>query len=99
MSQALDALRVVDLSTGIAGPIAAMLLADFGGDVVKVEPPHGDPARALPGFAVSNRNKRSIIVDRDSPHGARRLADLLAGADVCIVSQPRAALAGGQLDP
>ena len=50
VSAALDSIRVLDLSHGIAGPLAAMLLADFGADVVKVEPPEGDPARALPGL-------------------------------------------------
>src|SRR6185503_4473363 len=86
MSAALDAIRVLDLSTGIAGPIAAMLLADFGADVIKVEGPSGDPARALPGFAVWNRNKRSIVVERDTAAGQARLASLLAGADLCILS-------------
>src|SRR5437868_6032288 len=59
----LDGIRVLDLSGGIAGPLAGMLLADFGADVVKVEPRGGDPARSLPGFAVWNRNKRGIMVD------------------------------------
>ncbi|HEY3060729.1 MAG TPA: CoA transferase, partial [Chloroflexota bacterium] len=88
MRTALEAIRVVDLSTGIAGPIAAMLLADFGADIVKVEPPTGDPARLLPGFAVWNRNKRSIVVERDTAPGQERLARLLAGADLCILSEP-----------
>jgi crotonobetainyl-CoA:carnitine CoA-transferase CaiB-like acyl-CoA transferase len=96
---ALEGVRVVDLSTGIAGPMAAMLLADFGADVVKVEPPAGDPARALPGFAVWNRNKRGVIVDQSQPNQRKRLADFVAGADVCIISQPRNALAGSPLDP
>jgi crotonobetainyl-CoA:carnitine CoA-transferase CaiB-like acyl-CoA transferase len=94
---ALEGVRVVDLSTGIAGPMAAMLLADFGADVVKVEPPAGDPARALPGFAVWNRNKRCVVLDQSQP--SQKLADFLAGADVCIISQPRNALAGSLLDP
>jgi crotonobetainyl-CoA:carnitine CoA-transferase CaiB-like acyl-CoA transferase len=88
MSPALDGIRVVDLSTGIAGPLAAMLLADFGADVIKVERPTGDPARSLPGFAVWNRNKRSIVVERDTAAGQERLARLLAGADLCILSAP-----------
>jgi len=88
MSPALDTIRVVDLSTGIAGPIAGMLLADFGADVIKVEPPTGDPARSLPGFAVWNRNKRSIVVERDTAAGQARLAKLLACADLCILSEP-----------
>ena len=79
-SPALDHLRVLDLSTGIAGPVAGMFLADHGADVVKVEPPGGDPARDLPGFAAWNRGKRSIAGDGD------RLTELLGCADVCIVS-------------
>ncbi|HEY3058693.1 MAG TPA: CoA transferase [Chloroflexota bacterium] len=62
MSLALNAIRVLDCSTGIAGPIAAMLLADFGADVIKVEPPTGDPARSLPSgtatSAASSSNAR-----------------------------------------
>src|SRR5213593_2610825 len=99
MTSALEDIRIVDLSSGVAGPIATMLLADFGADVVKVEPPEGDPARALPGFAVWNRNKRSVVIDPRQPAGGHRLAEFLAGADVCVVSQPRAALTGSQLDP
>jgi crotonobetainyl-CoA:carnitine CoA-transferase CaiB-like acyl-CoA transferase len=99
MSMALDGIRVLDLSTGIAGPTATMLLGDFGADVIKVEPPGGDPARTRPGFAVWNRNKRSIVVDQRSEAGKRRIAEFLAGADVCVVSQAQAALVGSQLDP
>jgi len=80
----LEGIRVVELSTGIAGPLAGMLLGDYGAEVVKVEPPTGDPARALPGFAVWNRNKQSVVLDPTSPDGQRRLADLLAAADLCI---------------
>lgn len=75
---ALDGLRVLDLSTGIAGPVAGMFLADHGADVVKAEPPGGDPARSLPGFAVWNRGKRSVVADED------RVTELLGCADVCI---------------
>lgn len=87
LAPALDGIRVLDLSTGIAGPVAGMFLADHGADVVKAEPPGGDPARALPGFAVWNRGKRSVIADGD------RLTELLGCADVCIVS------AGAELLP
>ncbi|HLZ29604.1 MAG TPA: CoA transferase [Chloroflexota bacterium] len=98
MSAALEGVRVVDLSSGIAGPIAAMLLADFGADVVKVEPPSGDPARTGPGFAMWNRNKRSVVLDQHDPANCRKLNEFLAGADVCVISRPRAALAGSLLD-
>jgi len=81
---ALPGLRVVDLSTGIAGPAAAMFLADFGADVIKVEPPGGDPDRGGPGFPMWNRNKRGMVIDAGRPDGQARLAALLAGADVVI---------------
>ena len=84
----LTGIRVVELSTGIAGPLAGMLLGDYGAEVVKVEPPGGDPARALAGFAVWNRNKQGVVIDLRSDRGRRRLADLLAGADVCIYADP-----------
>jgi crotonobetainyl-CoA:carnitine CoA-transferase CaiB-like acyl-CoA transferase len=87
VSAPLDGIRVLDLSSGIAGPLAGMLLADFGADVVKVEPPTGDPARANPGFAVWNRNKRGIVVDTASSSGKARIEKFLAGADVCILSR------------
>jgi crotonobetainyl-CoA:carnitine CoA-transferase CaiB-like acyl-CoA transferase len=83
-ARALDGIRVVDLSTGIAGPMAAMFLADFGADVVKVESPGGDPGRSRPGFAMWNRNKRGVVVDLDAAPGQARLRELLAGADVCV---------------
>src|ERR1700761_1300435 len=81
---ALSGIRVVDLSTGIAGPAAAMFLADYGADVIKVEPPDGDPGRSGPGFPLWNRNKRSVVIDASTADGAARLAGLLAGADVCV---------------
>jgi len=90
----LKGVRVVELSTGIAGPVAGMLLGDYGAEVVKVEPPGGDPARHLAGFAVWNRNKQSVVVDPRAENDRRRLAELLAGADLCIYADP-AALDGG----
>ena len=60
----LDGLRVVDLSTEIAGPYCTKLLADAGADVVKVEPPDGDPMRGwMSGalFEFLNTSKRSVI--------------------------------------
>ena len=45
-----------------------------------------------------NRNKRSVVLDQRVPTGCRRLSEFLAGADVCVISQPRASLAGGLLD-
>ncbi|TAJ21355.1 MAG: CoA transferase, partial [Dehalococcoidia bacterium] len=75
----LDGVRVLELATWIAAPSAAALLADLGADVVKIEPPNGDPFRAsgmiAPGgqagtvFELDNRGKRSIVVDLEQAEG------------------------------
>ena len=56
-----DGLSVIDFSSWMAGPLATMVLADNGADVIKVEPPEGDPARDLPAFQTWNRGKKSIV--------------------------------------
>lgn len=81
---ALDGVRVLDLSWGIAGPLGVLLLAEQGADVVKVEPPGGDPFRAQPGYTVWNRSRRSAVVDLARPEGRDVLVDLCAGADVLV---------------
>jgi crotonobetainyl-CoA:carnitine CoA-transferase CaiB-like acyl-CoA transferase len=84
MTGPLAGVRVLDLSWGIAGPVGVMLLADLGADVVKVEPPGGDPFRAQPGYHVWNRSRRSIIVDLKHEAGRDTLMRLCAGADVLV---------------
>ena len=83
----LEGVRVVELGTAITAPLAAMLLADMGADVIKVERPGGDPYRHFPGmtpaFAAANRNKRSMVCDLAGP-GRDELWALLADADVFI---------------
>jgi crotonobetainyl-CoA:carnitine CoA-transferase CaiB-like acyl-CoA transferase len=90
-------LRVLDLSTNIAGPFAAMMLGDMGADVVKVErPPIGDDTRALPPrwgdeatvFIAVNRNKRSVLLDIKSAEGREALLKLVETADVVVESFP-----------
>jgi crotonobetainyl-CoA:carnitine CoA-transferase CaiB-like acyl-CoA transferase len=85
---ALSGVRVLELGDGIAPSVAGMLLADFGADVVKVEPPSGARSRMMPGFAAWNRGKRSVTVapasGPDAP-GIAWLAASLAGADICIL--------------
>jgi crotonobetainyl-CoA:carnitine CoA-transferase CaiB-like acyl-CoA transferase len=89
----LDGIRVLDLSRVIAGPYAAMMLADLGADVVKVERPgRGDDMRYLGngkdgmslGFATINRNKRAIAVDLQHPEGLPLVLELARRADVVI---------------
>ena len=94
-ASALEGVRVLDLSEGIAGPFAARLLGDFGAEVVKVEPPGGDPARGLaplmPGveeaersllFRTLNWNKRGAVLARTE----EALAPLVRRADIVIES-------------
>lgn len=89
----LDGVRVLDLSRYLSGPTAAMLLADYGADVIKVEGlPGGDPARESGPFHASesvyymcsNRNKRSIAVDLRSDEGRQVVGELLERSDVLI---------------
>jgi crotonobetainyl-CoA:carnitine CoA-transferase CaiB-like acyl-CoA transferase len=80
----LDGIRVVDLTGYIAGSYAAMMLADLGADVVKVEPLEGDAFRELPGFFGWNRGKRSIAVNLKAPEGREIVERLAARADVAM---------------
>ena len=89
----LDGIRVLDLSRVIAGPYCAMMLADLGADVVKVERPgRGDDMRYLGsskdgmslGFATINRNKRAIAVDLQHAEGLKIILELARRADVIV---------------
>ncbi len=80
----LGGVRVVDLTSYIAGSYAAMMLADLGADVVKVESPAGDPFRELPGFFGWNRGKRSLAVDLKTPEGRAVVDRLVAAGDVLM---------------
>jgi crotonobetainyl-CoA:carnitine CoA-transferase CaiB-like acyl-CoA transferase len=84
MPGALEGVRVLDLSWGIAGSLGVLLLAEQGADVVKVEPPGGDPFRGYSGFAVWNRSRRSVTVDLKKPEGLDAFWRLADGADVLV---------------
>ncbi|MEE8422174.1 MAG: CoA transferase [Dehalococcoidia bacterium] len=83
MAGALDGIRVVDFGQYIAGPMAAMLLADQGADVVRVDPPSG-PAMDAPANVTWNRGKRSIALDLKSEDGLDIARRLIERADVVI---------------
>ncbi|MBT2372635.1 CaiB/BaiF CoA transferase family protein [Pseudomonas fluorescens] len=91
--QALQGIKIIDLSRALSGPFCTMVLADLGADVIKVEPgPAGDMSRTWGPFdrGVStyylscNRNKRGLCVDFRSPHGLDTLQQLIDNADVVI---------------
>ncbi|HZD66437.1 MAG TPA: CoA transferase, partial [Acidimicrobiales bacterium] len=85
MAGALTGLRVLDLTVGVAGPVAGMMLADNGAEVAKVEPPGGDPARGRPGFQVWNRGKRARRLDPAVEADRAGLAGLHGSADLVLV--------------
>src|ERR1700749_2310003 len=103
-------LKVVDLASFIAGPSAAVILSDFGADVIKVEPPNGDLWRienhlppqpvaedAYP-WHLANRNKRGIELDLKSPSAQQVLERLVKWADVLVVNTPHPARAKLKLE-
>lgn len=100
----LSDVRVVELAAWVAGPAAAGILADWGADVVKVEPAAGDPQRSVfgaigareqasvPPFEVDNRGKRSVVLDLRSDAGRDAMERLLERADVFVTNMRMAAL-------
>ena len=107
----LEGIRVVEIGVWVAGPAAGCVLADWGADVVKIEPPGiGDPARTFsrmlgadlpsnPIFENDNRSKRSIALDLASDAGREIAHELVARADVFVTNVRMAGLARLGLDP
>src|SRR3954451_24213821 len=88
MPQVFEGLRVVDVTSGPVGGMATMVLADFGADVVKVEPPGGDRFRTLAAAPLWLRGKRSVTADLRTAEGRADLHRLVTGADVLVVGGP-----------
>src|SRR5690242_435921 len=94
----LEGLRVIDAASFIAGPVAATVMADFGADVIKIEPPGGDTYRQRNAgyppspynfpWIVDNRNKRSVALDLRAEEGRRVLHRLVREADVFVTNVP-----------
>ncbi|MFJ1968263.1 CaiB/BaiF CoA transferase family protein [Streptomyces sp. NPDC087903] len=80
----LTGVRVVELAGIGPGPFAAMLLADLGADVVRVDRPGGAGLAIAPEYDITNRNKRSVILDLKSPDGPARVLDLAERADILV---------------
>jgi benzylsuccinate CoA-transferase BbsF subunit len=109
---ALHGVRVLELASGVAGPFCARLFADYGADVIKIEPPSGDETRCwgpFPGdvpdpeksgtFFFLNTNKRSLVLDLDSPADRERLLELVVQADVLVSSHSTARMREWGLAP
>ncbi|HET9903930.1 MAG TPA: CoA transferase [Xanthobacteraceae bacterium] len=92
MPKPLSGIRILELANFIAGPFCGTLLADMGADVIKVEPPKGDMARAMPpqvdgespSFAALNRNKRSLVLDLKRPEAREVFLKLAARSDAVL---------------
>lgn len=93
----LEGVKVVELGVWVAGPAAGGVLADWGADIIKIEPPTGDPARSFqrmlggdmpnnPVFEMDNRSKRSIVLDLTNPDGLAIAEQLIAEADVFVTN-------------
>jgi crotonobetainyl-CoA:carnitine CoA-transferase CaiB-like acyl-CoA transferase len=105
MAGPLEGIRVVELGVWVAGPSAGGVLADWGAEVVKIEPPTGDPFRGLyvhaagvdipanPPFELDNRGKRSVVLDLANEAARPLLARLLEDADVFLTNVRASALA------
>src|ERR1700738_174870 len=103
MSGPMEGITVVELGVWVAGPAAGGILADWGADVIKIEPPAGDPARMFglwlgiedgqsPPFEMDNRGKRSIVLDLTTDAGRASAIELLSGADIFLSNVRPAAL-------
>src|SRR5213083_3351315 len=85
----LEGLRVVEFTHMVMGPTCGMILADLGAEVIKVEPPGGDKTRRLLGIGIGffrtfNRNKKSVVIDINTPEGQKKAADLIGTCDVML---------------
>jgi crotonobetainyl-CoA:carnitine CoA-transferase CaiB-like acyl-CoA transferase len=106
----MDGIRVVELGFWVAGPAAGGILCDWGADVVKIEPPEGDPARGFrqmlggdlptnPVFELDNRGKRSVVLDLATEDGRARALELIDTADVFVTNVRKSALERVGLGP
>ena len=104
----LAGLKVVELATWVAGPGCAMIMGEWGAEVVKVESPAGDPTRGFfpdtaespgaPVFSMENRGKRAIVLDTSKPAGRDALIAILKTADVFVTNLRPGALVRARLD-
>jgi crotonobetainyl-CoA:carnitine CoA-transferase CaiB-like acyl-CoA transferase len=111
MDGPLQSVKVIEMGVWVAGPAATGLMADWGADVIKVEPPAGDPQRfvfgalgvadqkGVPPFEIDNRGKRSVVLDLRNETDLQKMFALLEDADVFVSNVRPAGLARMGLDP
>ncbi|WP_225032819.1 CaiB/BaiF CoA transferase family protein [Paraburkholderia sp. XV] len=85
----LDGVRVIEFTHMVMGPTCGMILADLGAEVIKIEPPGGDKTRRLPGLGIGffrtfNRNKKSVVLDINTPEGHAAAEELIGQCDVML---------------
>ncbi|MBR8345993.1 CaiB/BaiF CoA transferase family protein [Burkholderia ambifaria] len=85
----LDGVRVIEFTHMVMGPTCGMILADLGAEVIKIEPPGGDKTRKLPGLGIGffrtfNRNKKSVVLDINTPEGKDAAVELIGTCDVML---------------
>src|SRR4029434_5606259 len=85
----LERLRVVEFTHMVMGPTCGMILADLGAEVIKIEPPGGDKTRNLPGLGIGffrsfHRNKKSVVLDVNTPERLGAAKELSAQCDVLL---------------
>jgi crotonobetainyl-CoA:carnitine CoA-transferase CaiB-like acyl-CoA transferase len=88
MTKIFEGIRVIDLTQNMAGPLATMILADYGAEVIRVEPPGGDPMWEHPAYLMWQRGKKSVALDWAQDSGRQNARRLVEGADIFIQSLP-----------
>ena len=86
MTQLLEDITVLDFTQGMAGSVATMVMSDFGANVIKIEPPGGDPYRAVAAAPVWHRGKKSVVLDLGEEKGRRSSQRLAGSADIVVES-------------
>jgi crotonobetainyl-CoA:carnitine CoA-transferase CaiB-like acyl-CoA transferase len=99
----LQGVRVIEFTHMVMGPTCGMILADLGAEVIKIEPPGGDKTRKLPGLGIGffrtfNRNKKSVVLDINTPQGRLTALELIGQCDVMLENFRPGLMASLELD-
>jgi crotonobetainyl-CoA:carnitine CoA-transferase CaiB-like acyl-CoA transferase len=95
----LEGVFVIDWSVGSAAAIVTMVLADYGAEVVRIDPPGGVPRHQQPSYQAWDRGKKSVVLSLDSAEGREALDQLLSKADVFVADDPDAVAKLWPTDP